>query len=165
MLGTVARAGGSSYRVRMEASATNAPGTKLVSAPRSEGRLLQRFWALLSGVWAALMGLLPHVLHHIGPLAGAALFAGVLGSLLFGALGLLAAVPFLLRLHRRSGGWRAPGVALSLFLLVFSLSTFVIGPAINGSDEGTSRTGNSSPADNSATAPPGVSQSAHEQHH
>lgn len=103
-----------------------------------------RAWAWLSGAWAAFLGLLPHVLHHAGPLAGAALFAGVAGSLLFGALGLVAAVPFLLRLHRRSGGWRLPLAALALFAVLFSISAFLIGPALSGGsggDDGASSTG------------------------
>ena len=88
----------------------------------------------VSSVGAAVLGLAPHVLHHAGPLAGAALFAGVGGSLLFGALGLLAAVPFLIKLRRRTGGWKAPAATLVLFAAVFAVSTFVIGPAITGSD-------------------------------
>ncbi|MBI5105854.1 MAG: hypothetical protein HZB46_12900 [Solirubrobacterales bacterium] len=89
----------------------------------------------MGSVVAAIFGVAPHVLHHAGPLAGAALFAGVGGTLLFGALGLLAAVPFLLRLHRRTGSWRAPAGALALFATVFAVSSFVIAPAITGSGD------------------------------
>ena len=64
-----------------------------------------------ASVGAALLGAAPHVLHHAGPLAGAALFAGVGGTLLFGALGLAAATPLLLRMRRRSGSWRRPAAA------------------------------------------------------
>jgi hypothetical protein len=85
---------------------------------------------------AAILGLLPHVLHHVGPLAGAALFAGVGGSLLFGAIGLLLSVPFLLKVRRRCGNWRVPAALLATFAAMFSLSTFVIGPLIRGDDEG-----------------------------
>lgn len=92
----------------------------------------RRLWLGLSAVWAAIMGLLPHILHHAGPLAGAALVAGVAGSLLFGVLGLIVAIPFLRRLHRRFGTWRAPAIAVALFVAVFSFSTFVVGPRING---------------------------------
>lgn len=105
-------------------------------------------WVGLGAAWAAFIGLLPHVLHHAGPLAGAALFAGVTGSLLFGTIGLLVAVPFLRRMHRRFGTWRAPAIALTLFVAAFSLSSFVIGPAIN--DDG----------DDSPPSPAG-----HEAHH
>ena len=56
--------------------------------------------------------------------------AGVGGSLLFGAVGFLAAIPYLLRVHRRTGAWRVPAALMALFALIFSISTFVIGPAI-----------------------------------
>ena len=110
-----------------------------------------------SAVVAAVLGLLPHVLHHVGPLAGAALLGGVGGSLLFGALGLALSVPFLLRVRRRSGNWRVPAALLVAFALVFSVSTFVVGPAISGSDDGPAPVG--APA---ATPQPGGS---HEEHH
>ncbi len=100
----------------------------------------RRLWLGLSAIWAAVMGLLPHVLHHAGPLAGVALVAGVGGSLLFGVLGLVVATPFLRRLYRRFGTWRAPAIALALFVAVFSFSTFVIGPRINGETDATSTT-------------------------
>lgn len=64
---------------------------------------------------------------------GRALFAGAGGSLLFGAVGFLAAIPFLLRIHRRTGTWGTPAVLLALFALIFSISTFVVGPAITTS--------------------------------
>lgn len=89
----------------------------------------------MSGTAAGLLGLAPHILHHAGPLAGAALFGGVAGSLLFGGLGLVAAIPLLLRMRRRSGGWRRPLAALVLFAAVFSVSTFVVGPALTGGEE------------------------------
>lgn len=75
---------------------------------------------------------MPHVLHHVGLFAGA-LFAGAGGSLLFGVVGFLAAIPFLLRVHRRTGTWRMPAALLALFAVIFSISTFVIGPAITSS--------------------------------
>ena len=74
------------------------------------------------------------MLHHAGPLAGAALFAGLGGSLLFGALGLVAAAPFLIKVRRRSGSWRKPGILLTVFTAMFAMSTFVVGPAIRGDD-------------------------------
>lgn len=36
----------------------------------------RRVWPALSAIWAAVIGLLPHVLRRAGLLAGAALFAG-----------------------------------------------------------------------------------------
>lgn len=89
----------------------------------------------LAAAGAAILGALPHVLHHVGPLAGAAIFAGAGGSLLFGVIGLIAAVPFLLKVRRRSGGWRLPAILLMAFAGLFALSTFVVAPAIQGGDE------------------------------
>lgn len=91
-----------------------------------------RVWGGLIAAWGAITGVLPHVLHHVGPLAGTALVAGAGGTLLFGGVGLVASVPFLLRLRRRFGNWLAPAIALAVFAAMFSLSTFVIGPWIRG---------------------------------
>ena len=91
-----------------------------------------RLWSGLLALWGGFIGLLPHVLHHVGPLAGAALLAGVGGQLLFAAIGFVAAVPFLIRLYRRFHSWRAPAVALVVFVAMFLLSSLVIGPAISG---------------------------------
>ena len=91
-----------------------------------------RAWSGVLALWGAFIGLLPHVLHHVGPLAGAALLAGAGGTALFAAIGFVASIPFLLRLHRRFRTWRAPAIALALFALMFSVSSFVIGPAIAG---------------------------------
>ena len=77
------------------------------------------------------MGLVPHVLHHVSMFAGAALVTGVGGNLLFGAVGLLFAVPLLRRLYRRFRTWKAPVIAVALFAAMFALSAFVIGPAIS----------------------------------
>ena len=99
--------------------------------------VVTRIRVAASTVVAAVLGVAPHVLHHVGPLAGAALLGGVAGSLLFGAAGLVLAVPFLLRVRRRCGSWRLPIALLATFALVFSVSTFVVGPAISsgGDDE------------------------------
>jgi hypothetical protein len=78
------------------------------------------------------MGLLPHVLHHIGLLAGTALVAGSGGTALFAALGVLALIPMLVRLYRRFGSWVASALGLLVFAGMFSLSAFVLGPAISG---------------------------------
>jgi len=122
--------------------------------------ILPRLRLAVSTAAAALLGILPHVLHHAGPLAGAALFAGVGGSLLFAALGVIAAIPLLLRMHRRCGGWRRPLTALALFAAVFAVSTFVIGPALTGDDDGDA-------ADRAAPAAPQspTPQTGHESHH
>ncbi|MHB8508011.1 MAG: hypothetical protein ACYDGR_05090 [Candidatus Dormibacteria bacterium] len=109
---------------------------------------LRTVWDALVGGIGFVLGLLPHVLHHIGLLAGTALVAGSGGTALFGMLGFLASIPFLLRLRRRFGTWRAPAIGLLVFAAMFSLSAFVIGPAISG-------TGASSPS------APVVNHSAH----
>jgi hypothetical protein len=71
------------------------------------------------------------VLHHIGLLAGVALITGAEGTALFGILGLAASVPLLLRLRRRFATWWAPAIGLAVFAVMFSVSAFIIGPAIN----------------------------------
>jgi hypothetical protein len=103
----------------------------IVSERRSVG---ERAWSAVLAVWGGFIGLAPHVLHHVGPLAGAALLAGAGGTALFAAIGFVASIPFLLRVRRRFGNWRAPAVALAVFVAMFSLSSFVIGPAITGGD-------------------------------
>lgn len=73
--------------------------------------------------------------------------------MLFAAIGFVAAIPFLLRLRRRFRTWRAPAIALAVFAVMFSLSSFVIGPAISGGGD-------------QPPARPGIEQPAgHDQHH
>ncbi len=111
-----------------------------------------RVWSGLLALWGVLTGLAPHVLHHVGPLAGAALLAGAGGKLLFAAIGLVVSIPFLLRLRRRFATWKAPAIALAVFAAMFSLSSFVIGPLVTGSE--------------GSPNPPGVQQPAgHMGHH
>lgn len=115
--------------------------------------LAGRIWSAILAAWGVFIGVLPHVLHHVGPLAGAALLAGAAGKLLFAAIGFVATVPFLLRLHRRFRTWVAPATALAAFAAMFSLSSFVIGPLIAGDDGG-------------QTKQPGIEQPAgHAGHH
>jgi hypothetical protein len=99
------------------------------------GRIVDRLAVAFSGLVAVVSGVLPHVLHHVGPLAGAAIVSGAGGSLLFGVLGLLVSIPFLLRLRRRSGGWALPAAATVLFVLVFTVSTLFVGPALTDGGE------------------------------
>lgn len=94
-----------------------------------------RVRAALATAGAGVLGAAPHVLHHVGPLAGAALLAGVGGQLLFGALGLLAAVPMLRRVRRHTGSWRVPGVLLAAMTAMFVFSSLVIGPALTSGDD------------------------------
>ena len=121
---------------------TTHASTASPAPPVRSGRLraaARRARVTLSALGAGVLGLAPHVLHHVGPLAGAALFAGAGGTLLFGAIGLIAAIPFLLRVRRRCGNWRIPAALLATFAAMFSLSAFVIGPAIAGDNEPTAR--------------------------
>ena len=106
---------------------TDAPTT--AAPPRT---LRGRLATAATGTVGAIVGLAPHVLHHIGPLLGVALIAGTGGTILFGLLGLAASVPMLLRLHRRFRTWRAPALALALFAVAFAVSTLVVGPLISG---------------------------------
>ena len=107
-------------------------------------------WTVISGGLGGIVGLAPHVLHHIGPLVGTALVAGAGGTALFGVLGLIASVPMLLKLRRRFSNWWAPGIALGVFTAMFLISSFVIGPLISAPDK---------------PASPSVSNSSHESHH
>jgi hypothetical protein len=114
----------------------NTPPGLSVGGPRASSarRVRHAFGAFRSAVIGAVSGVAPHVLHHIGPLAGAAIVSGSVGTAVFGMAGLLLSAPLLWRLRRRSGGWRLPTVALALFTAMFALSTLVIGPAISGDD-------------------------------
>jgi len=92
----------------------------------SQGRVGARPAAAVFGV---VLGLLPHLAHHIGWFAGAALIAGAGGTVLFAVVGLALMAPMLLRLHRRFS-WKGPAVALAAYAVMFTLSTTVIGPAL-----------------------------------
>ena len=91
---------------------------------------------LLSAVWGTIAGIAPHVLHHVGPLAGAAILAGTGGRVLFFALGLALAIPMLVRLYRRFRSWLAPGIAVAVFAVTYSLSSIFVGPSISGAADG-----------------------------
>ena len=114
--------------------------------PRLLRRLTARAWAWLLAGWGAVTGVAPHVLHHVGPLAGAALLAGTGGRLLFAALALVVSVPFLLRIHRRFRNWLAPAIALAAMTATFALSSLLIAPLITGSSSGPAKPGLQQPA-------------------
>ena len=109
-----------------------------MNATVAQARPLRRFggrvWGGVLAAWAVVTGLAPHVLHHAGPLAGAALLAGAGGKAIFFALGLLLTVPMLRRLYRRFGTLVAPALAIAGFAAVFTISSFVIAPRLTGSD-------------------------------
>jgi hypothetical protein len=88
-------------------------------------------WSAVTAVVGGIMGLLPHLLHHVGLLGGAVLVTGATGNVVFAVLGLVLSLPLLRRLYRRFGTWKAPALALAVFAMMFSLSAFVFGPAIN----------------------------------
>ena len=98
-----------------------------------------------AGVGAAL-GIAPHVLHHIGLLAGTAVVTGASGNALFYVVGLLFSVPMLRRLYRHFGSWWAPAIAVGVFTIAFSVSAFVIGPAISSTEDAPPPTSPSQPA-------------------
>ena len=130
----------------------NAGGTDSSSlVDRRHRGLRGRAYAALSAVVATVAGLAPHVLHHVGLLAGTALVAGSGGTILFGSLGAVAALPLLWRLYRRFHTWQAPMIGAALFAAMFALSAWVIGPAISG--------GSSSPTT------PNIPSGPHQGHH
>ena len=96
--------------------------------------VLATAWSAVTALVGGVMGLLPHLLHHVGLLGGAVLVTGATGNVVFAVVGLLFSLPLLRRLYRRFGTWRAPALALGVFALMFSLSAFVIGPAISSED-------------------------------
>lgn len=87
---------------------------------------------IATAVWGGVSGVAPHVLHHVGPLAGAALLAGTGGKLIFFLIGLAVATPMLVRLYRRFHTWTAPAVAITVFALTYTLSSLYLGPLITG---------------------------------
>ena len=94
-----------------------------------------RLWGGIVAFFGVVTGVAPHVLHHVGPLAGAALLAGFGGQVLFFALGLVLSVPLLLKLYRRFGTLVAPAVAVLAFAAIFTFSSVVVAPLLTGSDE------------------------------
>jgi uncharacterized membrane protein len=107
---------------------------------------LAAFRDAVGAVVGTVLGIVPHVMHHIGLLAGAALITGAAGNALFYAVGLLFCVPMLRRLYRHFGSLWAPGIAVAVFTGLFSVSAFVIGPAISGADDAQAPTSPRSPA-------------------
>ena len=117
-----------------ECHSTILHGTTGQAPQGTRGRLGAIRDAVVAAV-GAVLAIVPHVMHHIGLVVGAAFLTGAGGNALFYVIGLAFSVPMLRRLHRRFGSWRAPVIAVVVFTAVFSLSAFVIGPAISGDDE------------------------------
>lgn len=113
-------------------------------------------WATIRAGIGAALGILPHVMHHVGLLAGAALLTGVLGNGILYVVGLLMSVPLLRRLRSRFRTMWAPAIGVAVFTVLFSLSAFVVGPAISAA-------GSQSPAQ---TPTPAVTTTdGHDGHH
>lgn len=99
------------------------------AAPR-QGRW-RTTWAGVRAGLGALLGLVPHLMHHIGILAGTAFLTGVFGNSVLYVAGLVLSIPLLHRLRKRFGGWKAPVVGVIVFTAMFLVSALVLGPAIN----------------------------------
>lgn len=119
--------------------------TARTDLPRRRG-LLATTWNTLTALVGGVMGLVPHLLHHVGLLGGAVLVTGATGNVLFAVLGLIFSLPLLRRLYRRFGTWKAPTVALAVFAVMFSISAFLIGPALGNDSPGPERTPAQTPA-------------------
>lgn len=113
----------------MTAATTTAPA---VARERGFGA---RLWGGIVAFFGAVTGIAPHVLHHVGPLAGAALLAGFAGQVLFFALGLVLSVPLLLKLYRRFRTPLAPAIAVLAFAAIFTFSSVVVAPRLTGADD------------------------------
>ena len=114
-------------------------------------------WAATRATCGALLGLAPHVLHHVGFLAGAALLTGVVGNTVLYAAGMLLSIPMLNRLRKRFGTWKAPALGAIAFTSLFTLSAFVIGPALNPTPV--------APQPAATTGPTGQPLEEHDGHH
>ena len=117
----------------MPSSDTDDPApVAAVAAVESTGRdRLRAAWAACRAVIGSILGLTPHVLHHVGIVAGTALLAGAWGNLALYGGGLLLSIPMLKRLHRRFASVAAPIAGVAIFTVMFLFSTLVLGPAIN----------------------------------
>ena len=121
-----------------------------ISEHEAGRRSLQaRLWSVALAMWGAITGVAPHVLHHVGPLAGAAILAGAGGRVVFALIAMAASIPLLLRIYRRYGTLWAPTIAVAVMAVMFSVSSFILGPAISG---------------DSSDEAPKVDHSQHQQH-
>jgi len=103
-----------------------------------------RAWSAMVTLWAVITGAAPHVLHHIAPIAGAALIGGVIGTTVFGVLAFLLTIPLLLRVRARTQSWRLPSMLVGLFAVMWLVSSLLFasqgGSAHNNSAQHGSRT-------------------------
>ena len=82
-------------------------------------------WNAVTAVIATMMGLAPHVLHHVGLFAGAAFVVGLRQPAVRrsrpAALDPAAAAAL-----SPVGTWKAPAIGVAVFAAMFSLSAFII---------------------------------------
>lgn len=100
-----------------------------VAAPHG---LSAKLWGGILASWAVVTGAAPHVLHHIGPFAGAAVLAGFGGQVIFFVGGLVLSLPLLRRIYRRFQSLVAPALAVLAFAALFAFSSLVISPQLSG---------------------------------
>lgn len=124
-------------------TARSATTAASIDSGRQDGTpgIVSRVWTRLFGRcgsaacwWGAIAGALPHVLHHAGPLAGAALVTGAGGTLLFAGVGFAATMPLLWHEHRRTQGWRTPVLVLAASAILFTVSTLTVGRLLGGDE-------------------------------
>lgn len=111
-------------------SAMDADGTARANAVDEHGSVWGGLLAGTSATVGASMGLAPYVIQHLGLVAGAALLTGALGISTLYAAGLLLSVPLLVRLRWRFNTSRAPILGVAAFTVLFSISSFVLGPLV-----------------------------------
>lgn len=114
----------------LDTAETDLPPNRQARATIKErGRAI---WAAIRAAVGAFLGLLPHLLHHVGIFAGAAFLAGLWGNAALYLAGLLLSIPMLKWLRRRFGSAAAPVIGVLAFTALFLVSALVIGPAFSG---------------------------------
>ncbi len=116
-------------------SVLDAAETDLAPNPQARVTLRERaraIWAAIRAAVGAFLGLLPHLLHHVGIFAGAAILAGLWGNVALYLVGLLLSIPMLKWLRRRFGSAVAPVIGVLAFTALFLVSALIIGPAFSG---------------------------------
>lgn len=80
-----------------------------------------------------------------------------MGNTVLYAAGMLLSIPMLNRLRKRFGTWKAPALGAIAFTSLFTLSAFVIGPALNPTPV--------APQPAATTGPTGQPLEEHDGHH
>lgn len=110
--------------------------TAVVEEAAPRGNRWRTTWVGIRAGVGALLGLVPHVMHHIGILAGTAFLTGMFGNSVLYVTGLVLSIPLLKRLRKRFGRRRAPIIGVGVFTAMFLVSALVVGPAINRTGAG-----------------------------